>query len=158
MHIDQNEPTKRTDLVCDDLPPIEAQQLAGSYFIPFDVMNAPSDGCYCCFEGRQSAKIWFWSIHTHQAWSEFYSGLLLDVVDHEEILVLLLLFNVRRSQRWLGAHWLETDKWECTHQIGAIEAVLADAKNHGVTLKLFFGEFQQWDERMLRCLMGHSRW
>lgn len=55
MHIDQNEPTKRTDLVCDDLPPIEAQQLGGSYFNPFDVMNAPSDRY--CFEGRQSAKI-----------------------------------------------------------------------------------------------------
>lgn len=27
MRFDQNGPTKRTDLVCDDLPPIEAQQL-----------------------------------------------------------------------------------------------------------------------------------
>lgn len=27
MRFDQNGPAKRTDLVCDDLPPIEAQQL-----------------------------------------------------------------------------------------------------------------------------------
>lgn len=111
------------------------------------------------FEGRQSAKIWFWSIHTHQAWSEFHwwVGSLLDVVDHEEIVVLLLLFNVRWRQWWLGADRLETDKWECTHQIWTIEAVLADAKDYGVTLELLFGEFQQRDERMLRCLVRHGR-
>lgn len=28
MRFDQNGPTKRTDLVCDDLPPIEAQQFS----------------------------------------------------------------------------------------------------------------------------------
>lgn len=39
MRIDQNGPTKRTDLGCDDLPPIEAQQLNRFLLRTFD-------GCY----------------------------------------------------------------------------------------------------------------
>lgn len=59
MRIDQNGPTKRTDLGCDDLPPIEAQQLNRFLLRTFD-------GCYersldvmmdiIVFEGRLSAK------------------------------------------------------------------------------------------------------
>lgn len=38
------------------------------------------------------------------------SGLLLDVVDHEEILIPLLLLDVGRSERRFWAERLETDE------------------------------------------------
>lgn len=42
-------------------------------------------------------------------------SLFLDAVDHEEVLALLLLIDVRRCQRGLGADRLESDKGERAH-------------------------------------------
>lgn len=112
------------------------------------------------FEGRLSGRFNF--DQNAPTWlglscDDALVGLLLDAVDHEEIFVLLLLFNVRRRQRGLGADWLETDEREGTHQIRAIEAVLSDAQDYAVALELLFGELQQRDERVLRCLVRHGR-
>lgn len=84
-------------------------------------------------------------------------ALLLDVVDHEEELVLLLLLDVRRGQRGLGADRLEADKGKGAYQIWSVEAILADTQNDTVALQLLFGEFQQRDERVFRGLVGHGR-
>lgn len=84
-------------------------------------------------------------------------ALLLDVIDHEEVLVLLLLLDVRRGQRGLGADRLEADEGEGAYQIGSIEAILADTQNDTVALQLLFGEFKQRDERVLRGLVRHGR-
>lgn len=83
--------------------------------------------------------------------------LFLDVVDHEEVLALLLLLDVGRRQRGLGADRLEADEGERAHQVRAVEAVLADAQHDAVALELLLGKLQQRDERVLRGLVRHRR-
>lgn len=93
--------------------------------------------------------------HPHAfVWVDF---LFLDVVDHEEVLALLLLLDVGRRQRGLGADRLEADEGERAHQVRAVEAVLADAQDDAVTLELLLGKLQQRDERVLRGLVRHRR-
>lgn len=87
----------------------------------------------------------------------FYWSLFLDVVDHEEVLALLLLLDVGRRQRGLGADRLEADEGERAHQVRAVQAVLADAQDDAVALELLLGELQQRDERVLRGLVRHGR-
>lgn len=84
-------------------------------------------------------------------------SLFLDAVDHEEILALLLLLDVRRCQRGLGADRLEADEGERAHKVRAVQAVLADAQDDAVTFELLLGELQQRDERVLRGLVRHGR-
>lgn len=70
-------------------------------------------------------------------------SLFLDAVDHEEVLALLLLVDVRRRQRGLGADRLESDEGERAYQVRAVQAVLADAQDDAVTFELLLGELQQ---------------
>lgn len=161
MRFDQNVPTKRTDLVCDDLPPIEAQQL-NRFLLPINRCYEQSlekwDGLYCSKGGCQEDLILIKKHPPDLVWvmARRYVCSLLDAINHEEIFVLLLFFNVRWGELCLGADWLETNKRKSTNQIWAIKAVLSDAQDNAVALKLLLGKLQQRDERVLRCLVRHS--
>lgn len=69
--------------------------------------------------------------------------LFLDVVDHEEVLALLLLLDVGRGQRGLGADRLEADERERADEVRPVQAILADAQDDAVTLELLLGELEQ---------------
>lgn len=83
--------------------------------------------------------------------------LFLDVVDHEEVLALLLLLDVGRGQRGLGADRLEADERERADQVRPVQAVLADTQDDAVALELLLGELEQRNERVLRGLVRHRR-
>lgn len=72
-----------------------------------------------------------------------YVGSLLNAVDHEEIFVPLLFFNVWRGKLCLGADRLETDKRKSTNQIRAIQAILSDAQYDSVALEFLLRKLQQ---------------
>lgn len=61
MRIDQNGHAKRTDLGCDDLPPIEAQQRNGSLLrsIRYFERSLDDEMDVIVLKGRQSAKTSF---------------------------------------------------------------------------------------------------
>lgn len=181
MRCDQNGFIGRTDLGCDDLPPIEARRPDVSLLWPVAARKKklfPSLGPVVLADAKRvywmplrrarSGKklevaarplagdlILIDETHPHAfVWVDF---LFLDVVDHEEVLALLLLLDVGRRQRGLGADRLEADEGERAHQVRAVEAVLADAQDDAVTLELLLGKLQQRDERVLRGLVRHRR-
>ena len=64
----------------------------------------------------------------------FRIELLLNVVDHEEMVATRLFTKLRRSQWGAGIQRLESDEREHPDQIGTVQTIFAHAQNHRVAL------------------------
>lgn len=78
-----------------------------------------------------------------------------DFVDQKQIVVVGILW---RCQWWFWAQRLEAEEQKCSHQIWTIHTIFAHAQYNCINVQFLFGEFQQRDERLFRCLWQQNCW